>query len=177
MNAIRRKNFVFAILTGLGIFTVVMFLVFGGGMFTIRVHILLAGAMVASTVVAGFWLRGLGRLKIARLIAENPILHISTAVISDISVEAAQQSNTENCGTIVSYFGVLMDERIIKFNQGDIWLRAVEIGGDFISCTYGTKKRVQNIRLLRPIIDREELEKIAEKFRYETGITPIITSS
>lgn len=177
MNAIRRKNFVFAILTGFGIFTVVMFLVFGGGMFTIRVHIFLAGAMVASTVVAGFWLRGLSKLKIARLIAENPILHIITAVISDISVEAAQQSNTESSGAIVSYFGILMDERIIKFNQGDIRLRAVEIGGDFISFTYGTKKRIQNIRLLRPTIDSAELEKIAEKFRYETGITPIITSS
>ena len=140
----------------------------------VRVQILLAGVVIASLVAAGFWLRGLSKLKIARLIAENPILHINTAVISDLSGEAAQPENIENTEVIVSYFGILLGEKIIKFNQDGIRLKAVEIGNDFISFTYGTQKRTQNIRLLRPAIDPAELAEISERFRYETGITPTL---
>jgi len=75
---------------------------------------------------------------------------------------------------IVSYFGILLGGKIIKFNQGGIRLRALEIGAVFISLTYGTEKRTQNIRLLRPVINPAELDKIAEKFRYETGSTPAL---
>ena len=172
MKAIKRKNFVLAALTGFGILTGSMPFVFGGAMSEIRAQILLAGVVIASGVAAAFWLRGVGKLKIARLIAENPILHISTAVISDLSGEAAQPENIENTEVIVSYFGILLDEKIIKFNQDGIRLRAVEIGADFISFTYGTEKRTQNIRLLRPAINSAMLEQISERFRYETGITP-----
>lgn len=174
MKTIKRKNFVLAALTCFGILTGVMLLVFGGEMTEIWAQILLAGVVIACTVAAGFWLRGLRKLKIAQLIAENPIIHISTAVISDISAEAGQRSNTENTEVIVSYFGILLGEKIIKFNQDGIRLRAVEIGVDFISFNYGTEKRTQNIRLLRPAIDSAKLDKIAEKFRYETGITPTL---
>ena len=174
MKAIKRKNFVLAALTGFGILTGGMLLVFGGAMSEIQTQILLAGVVIASLVAAGFWLRGLSKLKIAQLIAENPILHISTAVISDLSGEAAQPENIENTEVIVSYFGILLDEKIIKFNQDGIRLRAVEIGADFISFTYGTEKRTQIIWLLRPAIDPATLEQISERFRYETGITPTL---
>ena len=163
-----------AALTGFGILAGSMLLIFGGAMSKVRVQILLAGVVIASLVAAGFWLRGLSKLKIARLIAENPILHINTAVISDLSGEAAQPENIENTEVIVSYFGILLGEKIIKFNQDGIRLKAVEIGNDFISFTYGTQKRTQNIRLLRPAIDPAELAEISERFRYETGITPTL---
>ncbi len=174
MKAIKRKNFVLAALTCFGILTGIMLLVFGGGVSEIRAQILLAGVVITSAVAAGFWLRELSKLKIARLIAENPILHIRTAVISDLSAEAGQPENTENTEVIVSYFGILLDEKVIKFNQDGIRIRAVDIGGDFISFTYGTEKRTQNIRLLRPAINPEELDKMSEKFRYEIGITPTL---
>jgi hypothetical protein len=174
LKAIKRKNLVLAALTCFGVLTGAMLLVFGDGMSEIHALIPLASIMIASTVAAGFWIQGFGKLKIARLIAENPILHIRTAVINDLSGEAAQQPEPENTEVIVSYFGILLDEKIIKFNQDGIRLRAVEIGDDFISFTCGTQKRAQNIRLLRPAIDPEELYKIAEKFRYETGITPTL---
>lgn len=172
MKAIKRKNLVLAALTCFGILTGAMLLVFGDGMSEPHALIPLASVMIASLVAAGLWLRGLSKLKIARLIAENPILHIRTAVINDLSGETMQRSDTESTEVIVSYFGILLDEKVIKFNQDGIRIRAAEIGGDFISFTYGTEKRTQNIRLLRPAIDPEELDKIAEKFRYETGITP-----
>ncbi len=176
MKAIGKRNFIFAALTGVGILTVAMLLVFGGAMSETRAQILLASVMIASGIAAGFWLCEFRKLKIAQLIAENMILHIHTAVISDISAQAVQRSDTENTEVIVSYFGILLGEKIIKFNQEGIRLKAVEIGDDFISFTYGTEKRTQNIRLLRPAINSEELDKIAEKFRYETGITPRLLS-
>ena len=172
MKTIKRKNFVLAALTGFGILTGSMLLIFGGALSEIRAQILLAGVVIASGVAAAFWLRGVGKLKIARLIAENPILHINTAVISDLSGEAAQPEKNENTEVIVSYFGILLGEKIIKFNQDGIRLRTVEIGADFISFTYGTEKRTQNIWLLRPAINSAMLEQISERFRYETGITP-----
>lgn len=174
MKAIKRNLFVSAALTGLGLLTGSMLLIFGGAMSEVRVQILLAGVVIASTVSAWFWLRGLSKLKVARLIAENPILHISTAVISDISAEAAQPENIENTEVIVSYFGILLGQKIIKFNQNGIRLRAVEIGEDFISFTYGTQKRTKNVRLLRPAINPAAMEEICERFRYETGIAPTL---
>ena len=174
MKGIKRKSFVLAALTGFGILTVVLLLSFGGGLSEIRTRIFLAGVIIASAVAAGFWARELNKLKIARLIAENPILHIRTAVISDLSGETEQPEDTESTGVIVSYFGILLDEKVIKFNQDGIRIRAAEIGADFISFTYGTEKRTRNIRLLRPAIDSAELDQIAEKFRYETGITPTL---
>ncbi|MPM16188.1 hypothetical protein SDC9_62564 [bioreactor metagenome] len=174
MKTIKRKNFVLAALTGFGILTGSMLLIFGGALSEIRAQILLAGTVIASVVAAGFWLRGLSKLKIARLITENPILHINTAVISDLSGETAQPENIENTEVIVSYFGILLGEKIIKFNQDGIRLRTVEIGADFISFTCGTEKRTQIIRLLRPAIDPATLEQISERFRYETGITPTL---
>lgn len=174
MKAIKRKNFIWAALTCFGTLTGVVFLVFGDGVSEAHALIPLASVMIAGAVAAGLWLRGLRKLKIARLIAENPILHIRTAIINDLSRETAQQPEPENTEVIVSYFGILLDEKIIKFNQDGIRLRAVEIGGDFISFTCGTHKRTQNIRLLRPAIGPAELDQIAEKFRYETGITPTL---
>ena len=176
MRAIRKRNYIFVAFTGFFVLTGVMLLVFGGAVSEIRVQILLASVIIASGISAGFWIREIGKLKIARLIAENPILHISTAAISDISAEASQPENIENTEVFVSYFGILLDEKIIKFNQDGIRLRAVEIGTDFISFTYGTEKRTQYIRLLRPAIDPAAMEKICERFRYETGITPTLLS-
>ncbi len=174
LKAIRWRNHIFAALTGFGILTGAMLLVFGGATSEIRAQIPLAGVMMASVIPVGFWMRGRRKLKIARLIAENPILHIRTAVISDMSAEAAQPENTESTEVIVSYFGILLDGKIIKFNQDGIRLRAVEIGSDFISFTCGTEKRTQNIRLLRPAIDPAEILELSERFRYETGIIPTL---
>ncbi len=174
LKAIKRKILVLAALTGFGVLAGGMLLVFGEAASEIRARILLAGVGIAGAAAAGFWLRGLGKLKIARLIVENPILHIRTAAISDISAEASPPENIENTEVFISYFGILLGEKIIKFNQDSIRLRAVEIGADFISITYGTEKRTRNIRLLRPAADPAALEEISERFRYETGITPTL---
>ncbi len=174
MRAIRKRCLIFAAFTGIILLTGVTLFVFGEAVSDIRAQILLLGIIIAGGIVAGLWIRELRKLKIARLIAENPILHIRTAVISDLSGREVRQEVPENTEVIVSYFGILLNTKIIKFNQDGIRLRAVEIGHDFISFTYGTEKSTQIIRLLRPTTEPSELDKIAEKFRYETGITPTL---
>ncbi|MBU7006566.1 hypothetical protein [Phosphitispora fastidiosa] len=181
MKAIRRRNIAFAAFTGFGILLGVMLLVFGGATSELQAQIFLTSVMIASAISAGFWIRECRKMKIARLIAENPILHIRTAVVSDIPGEAAQpedieNEDIENIEVFVSYFGILLDTKIIKFNQDGIRLKAVEIGDDFISFTYGTEKWMQNTRLLRAPIDPATMDEISERFRYETGITPTFVS-
>lgn len=176
MRAIRKRCFIFAAFTGFFILIGAILLVFGEAVSEIQVQILLASVIIAGGIAAGFCIRELGKLKIARLIAEDPILHIRTAVIRNLSSGAAQPEEPESSEVFISYFGILLDERIIKFNQDGIRLRVVEIGADSISFTCGTEKRTQNIRLLRPAIDPAVMEEISERFRYETGITPTVLS-
>ena len=174
MKAIRKRSYIFVAFTGFFVLTGAMLLFFGGATSEIQAQMFLASLIIASGISAGFWIREHRKLKIARLIAENPILHIHTAVIRDLSGETAQRSDTESTEVFISYFGILLDEKTIKFNQDGIRLKAVEIGNDFISFTYGTEKRTQYIRLLRPAIDPATLEQICERFRYETGIAPTL---
>lgn len=174
MKAIRQRNYLLAAFTGLGIITSALIFVCGIFMPEIQTHMLLAVTVAASGCAAGLWMREYKKLKTARLIIENQILNIRPAVISDSDGNASKPEDAENIEVFVSYFGILLDTKIIKFNQNGIRLKAVEIGRDFISLTYGTDKRMQNTRLLRAAIDNGALEKIVEQFRYETGVMPII---
>jgi hypothetical protein len=50
----------------------------------------------------------------------------------------------------------------------------VEIGNDLVCLAYGTNDSIQYIKLIHGVIEKDELKTIAERFRYETGIVPII---
>lgn len=174
MKAIRRRKAVFAVFTGFGF--VISIIIFYCGIFVpeIQTRMLLTVSVLASGWMAGLWIREHRKSEAAQLIVENKILHIRPAVISDGAGDDAEPEDTENIDVFVSYFGILLGSKIIKFNQDGISLIAVEIGPDFISFTYGREKRMQNTRLLRPRIDSGELERIVERLRYETGIVPMI---
>lgn len=174
MRAIRQRSYFFAASAGLGIMISVLILACGILTPEIQTQMLLTVTFAASGCLAGLWMREYRKLKTVRLIVENQILHIRPVVISDKACDTAKPEDAENIEVFVSYFGILLDSKIIKFNQDGILLKAVEIGRDFISLTYGTDKRIQNTRLLHATIDNGELEKIAEQFRYETGIVPVI---
>lgn len=116
------------------------------------------------------------KLKAARLIIENQILHIQPAVLRE--GDSKKEIETQPCTIVemfVSCFGILLGSKIIKFNQEGIRLKAVEIGRDYLSIDYGTDTDIRNIRLLHARPDSVVLSDIIEKFRYETGITPVIT--
>lgn len=127
----------------------------------------------ATTVSAVFFIRGYKKMKDAQLIVENQILRICPAVVNEDGTNALSLP-VNVLEAIISCFGILLDSRIIKFNQGGIRLETVEIGGNFISFTYGNNKRMHNMQLLQAAIDNRELAEILEKFRYETGIVPVV---
>ncbi len=116
------------------------------------------------------------RLTAARLIVENQILHIQPAVLRER--DSMKEREAESCEIVemfVSCFGILLGSKVIKFNQENIRLKAVEIGRDYLSIDYGIDMDIRNIRLLYARPDSDILAGIIEKFRYETGITPTIT--
>lgn len=166
MKAIRQRRYILATAAGLGILASVLILACGRSTPEIQTQMLLTVSLPASVCMVALWAQNCRKLRIARLIAENQILHIRTAVVSD---------GADDIEVFVSYFGILLDSRVIKFNQEGTFLKAVEIGRDYISLTYGTDKRVQSTRLLHAAIDDKEVDRIAEKFRHETGIVPVIT--
>ena len=110
------------------------------------------------------------RLKAAQLIIDNQILHINAAVI--LEGGAGNRDAVGDIEVFISCFGILLNDKIIKFNQEGIQLKSVEIDRDHISLTCGRSKRTRKIRLLHEKMDDEEMMRIVEKFRYETGIVP-----
>ncbi|KAF1084762.1 hypothetical protein SPSYN_01932 [Sporotomaculum syntrophicum] len=177
MQAIKKRICLFACLTGVGLTVCVVIFMYDDSAHDLHAQILLAILLWASAISLGLWIHEFRKSKIARLIMENPILHIRTAVISGISGADMESKDIDNSEVFISYFGILLDSKIIKFNQDGIHLKAVEIGHSFISLTYGTEKWVQTTRLLREAIDKADLEEIYEKFRYETGIVPTFTET
>ncbi len=109
----------------------------------------------------------------AKLIADNRILSIEQAQVI-WSAKNRLRKVTEK-EVIISCFGILLGSRVIKYNLDGISLMAVELGDEFISVTYGAERKKQKIRILHERMRVQDLIRITEKFRYETGITPVLT--
>jgi hypothetical protein len=175
LKAIIRRRNAFAVFTALGVTISVLIIICGIRIPEIPTRLLLAVSIPSSAWLAVYWIQEYRKLQTAQLIVENRILHICTASAGEGDGDTAKPENVENTEVFISYFGILLDTKIIRFNQDKIFLKAVEIGRDFISLSYGTDKRVQNIRFLRTVTSSEELENIVKQFRDETGIVPVIT--
>lgn len=174
MNTIKKKLYIYAGTTALGAAVCIPLIVnavVSGQPVRFRLLFFIAAALLA----AGLSVRGYRRLKAARLIAENQILHIRPAVFQEQDQgKGTDFLSCESMEVFVSCFGILLDSKIIKFNQDGIRLKAVELERDAISLTFGTDKKTRSIKLLHEEIDAGELAEIAVKFRYETGIVPLI---
>jgi len=135
-------------------------------------------AMMGGTLAATLSYIAHKNFKSARLIVENTILLIQPAVLQERDGGYEDEDNLrETFGMVVSVFGILLGNKIIKWGQDggrDGWLRAVEIGLNYISIDYGTREETQNIRLLYSRPDGETLTGIMEKFRRDTGVVPTI---
>lgn len=170
MEAIKRRLYIYTVAAVLGAAATVPFFfnVIESGQ---RDRILLIIIIAAALMAAGLSIREYRRFKAARLIIENKILHIQPAVIDAGNPDKGGRNLPGGSIEVyISCFGILLDSRIIKFNRDGIRLIAVELEEDYISLTYGTDKRTENIRLLRAAADSGEIKEIAEKFRYETGV-------
>jgi len=122
--------------------------------------------VLAATLAAAFHFEKARRNVVAaRLIIENQIMHIKLVDFDEKS---------KSIEAYVSCFGVLIDSRIIKFNQSGIWLKTVDLRRDFTSLTYVEKERTQSIKIFHPANKECELAEVARRFRYETGVVPVI---
>ncbi len=173
MQIIRRRVYLLAVFTGLGLLSSALFLLRKEGRFEIDNRVFLTITVLVTLILAGLLASRVKELKIARLIVENAILNLCTASTIELPSEGRRRQ-IQNSEVIVSYFGVLLNDRVIKFNQEGIRLRAMEIGPDHISFSYGLGQKVGVIRILRPPLDPATLEEISEKFRYETGVAPTL---
>lgn len=126
--------------------------------------------LLASILSAVLSVRVGRRLSAASLIVENQILHIESAAFQTRHTGKPEQ----DAEVYVSCFGLLLDSKIIKFNQEGIRLKAVEIGGYWLSLDYGTDTITRKVRLHYTGVEIGRLEDIVERFRYETGVLPVL---
>ncbi|NLA10612.1 MAG: hypothetical protein GX883_00610 [Firmicutes bacterium] len=173
METIRKKFKIFGLSTVLGV-AVSIFIYFSSfSAREINTAVLFVSGL-GTILLALLWRKEYDNLKAARLIIENCIVRIRSAVIEDKIRNVAEDDHTDGVEVFVSNFGILLDSRIIKFNQGAAQLKAVEIGANFIGLTYGTEEAAQKIRLLSGGFGEGELKEVVEKFRFETGVDPVI---
>lgn len=127
-----------------------------------------AAMSLTTVIITGFlFVKAKANVQAAQLIIENQILHIQPAIFID---------QDESIEVYVSCFGILLESRIIKFNQEGILLKAVELGRGYITLTYGRDRRTQSIKLICADISDDQLQAIIRRFCYETGVVPVITN-
>ena len=114
------------------------------------------------------------KVSAAQAIVDSAVIHIPTAVIYGQASEESKKPR-EDYSIYVSSFGILFGAKVVRFNQGGIWLREVEIGRDYISFAYGASNgELERIRLFYAKPGEDELASIIENFRKDTGVVPVI---
>ena len=178
MAAIQEKVRLFALVAGLGTTVSICLFIISISELNFKTYIwpILYFSIPLTLISMIAFIREHKKLKIAEVIIENQILHIRSAYSLIADSGETTSFFPERIDIFISNFGILLDSKIIKFNQGSVQLKAVEIGRQFISLAYGTDKRIQKTCLLRMHLDERELADIVEKFRYETGVVPVITN-
>lgn len=130
-------------------------------------------AIFGVIVLLIFIIHKYGKLKAIELIVENSILKLNTHIVKDISQEV-KLNRVETTDLYISYFGILFEDRIVRFNQKGIQLKSVEIGPDYFSFTYGKGKQLENIKFIRPFIEPAVIEDFSKSIYFETGIQTIL---
>jgi len=175
LKAIRKRVCSLAIAVGLSVLASILVYFQAAMLWPLFIEGPLLLAIFVTMLLMGFLIREFRKLKTARLIMENIILYIQTAQIDASNhVENSIILSEGGLEVFISCFGILLDSKVIKFNLDGIYLKAVEIGGEFIYLTYGTDMQMQRMRILHGAIPNQELQDIVKRFRYETGIVPVI---
>lgn len=176
MESIRKRKYYFGILTCTNLILLIVVINIFDIYKSVQLLVAINIMMVLVVLFGVLWIREFKKFKIAQLISDNKIFHIYPAIVCNKNNHEVKFKAESSVEVLISYFGILLGSTIIKFNQEGIRLLDIEIGSEFIYLTYGTDKRVQGIRLLCSNIKEDELNKIVERFKYETGIIPTITN-
>lgn len=115
------------------------------------------------------------KIMMAKLIIDNRILHLKQTHITLLKVDDSKLRNSTEAEVFVSCFGIMLDKRIIKFNLDGIVLKSVELSDKYMSFIYGTDSRSKKIRIEHAPMTVQETIRIAENFRYETGVIPVLS--
>jgi|GEM_PF-3283142 len=131
----------------------------------------------AGTTMLLLLITTLKNISAAQAIIDSAVIHLPTAVMYSHANEGNGDGEKprEDFGVYVSSFGILMDAKVVRFNQGGIWLREVEIGRDYIFFFYGANDAApEKIRLFYSKPGEDELAAIIENFRKDTGVVPVV---
>lgn len=110
------------------------------------------------------------RLQDARLILDNRILAVPSAVIT--RPESGETQELEE--TVVSTFGVLAGGHIYRWGCDGFRgtrLTAIEIDRSWISLTFGGENKPLRIDLPHGLADKQTVLEICRKLKHETGVT------
>lgn len=178
MRVIKRRIMVLTILTGLCLSIVVLSVFFWEQETFESGKVLLWAVFLCGVLGIAGTSAAAAKMSQADLIVKNQIMHIQTVVLEQlmaggkVSREGFQRSRMIDIS--ISCFGILLDTRVIPFNQNGIRLNSIVLTNDCISVAYEKKQKTFRIRILHKWMDRKELDEVAEKFRYETGVSAII---
>lgn len=101
-------------------------------------------------------------------------MKIKVAKIEHKTSQSDDYFTTKDMDASISCFGVLLDSKVIKFNQDKIILNSIVIKRDSISFIYGSEGISEKLTILHGIMDKEQIQNIVYRFQYETGIVPSI---
>ncbi|NLD99316.1 MAG: hypothetical protein GX640_05530 [Fibrobacter sp.] len=110
----------------------------------------------------------------ATLIWDNRIFSIPSTLIS----LSGNQVKNENTETVVSTFGMLVNGKIYSWGLNGIdgvRLHYVRIDREMMCLTFGDANKTMRVELLHGMTHQQAVENTAEKLRFETGITAIIS--
>ena len=110
----------------------------------------------------------------AMLIWDNRILSIPSTLIS-ISSNQVKKEITE---TVISTFGMLVNGKIYCWGLDGIdgvRLHDVRIDREMMYLTFGDANKTIQVELLHGMTQQQAVEDAAEKLRFETGVTAIIS--
>lgn len=108
----------------------------------------------------------------ARLIFDNQIFDVSQASVS--SLQGGHEKTLDAVEIVFSPFGVLMGGRVFRFRDGIRKLQMVEIGRETLHVELHSEEIHFHLQLLHGFTQKQEVEKVAEEIRYETGVVPDI---
>ena len=135
---------------------------------------LLSILLILITATTVCFYRQLQRLSTASLIMENSILTVPVVTVWSNSDSSSLPKRKKSTLMVVSCFGILSGNEVYKFNCDGIRLLAVEINRESMFLTFGTEEKERHIKLLHGLSNKEDIRLIAEKFRYETGVIPVV---
>ncbi|HOR85891.1 MAG TPA: hypothetical protein PLL98_05320 [Bacillota bacterium] len=124
---------------------------------------------VVSTFLLFFLIKQWSQLCNARLICENRILTVPSAIIA--KGQDGHEIYTEE--TIVSTFGILLGDEVFRWGFDGLHgvrLNAIKVDRANITLEFGNREQKMRVKLLHGLTDEQAVAEIKRKLWHETGV-------